>query len=557
MPNFSEPKMKRKYQVFISSTFGDLAAHRKQALMAIVEAGHLPLALEYHGPDPMSKLDVIREAIAECQFYVIILGHRYGSIGSGQEPGRERGYVEHELEYAEGKGLKILAFVMPKNHVISLRNELKRPDDSEEINSEEKYWKLYKRLTDGVGSPFFRPFQSAADIHKELYAFFKCPHDDVKGYIPEPLAEEDTDILRISGSNEILREAIQRLGQFKFVDPRLSISKEKKIALARAFCQLHGDHIRDVWKKVFIESGSTLAYVAWELCSKLPKMGSGGTDRKVLTNNSLAYLYLWLCSGVLCHPEPEGPPDTKYGGMYGALTDRDRSPDYSGPPLVQYDPDADTIIERMEQSIFGDETDNERSILLTAASALQLSDRITAVDKDDPSKPVTDEEVLSQLRRCRGFHGGSYQNRLFKLGMFRTQIPAFVFIHDAKIDCPVRVGICHFLCDTGYPWEAFIGEYPLSIWVACDRATIKDICAKMTTYLVAGDWRLDIYGGAESIPIVLAHNASFRQACHKIGVRLYDTALQPTSGSYGIGAERNGPEALVTAPGNGSGRGTP
>ncbi len=509
----THPKLKRKYQVFISSTFSDLKDCREQAVLGIVKAGHLPLALEYSGPEPAGKLKVIQDAIADCQYYVIILGHRYGSIGAGQPKGQAKSYIEMELDYALEKNLKVLAFVLPQKTVQAMRNDLRRPDDVAEIENEERYWELYRRLTDGLHDPFYRPFSLPNEIFVELFGYFSKDHDDVKGYIPEPIAEEDANILRISSSNEIIRDTIQTLGQFKFVDPRLSVAKERKIALARAFYQLHGDHIAEKWKKVFIESGSTLVYVARELAPKLPRMGAGRTDGKVITNNSLAYLYLWLCSGVLCHPEPEGPPDNKYGGMFGALSDRDRIPDYKRPPLGDYDPDAVELVNAMSKSVFGEPADNGHSILLGAASGLQLSDQVK-IEGGGLSPEGINE--------CRGFHGGSYQNRLFKRCMYQARIPLFLFIHDDKIDCPVRPGVCHFLCDSEYLWDDFAEQYPLSIWVGCQSNSIRTIQAKAHQWLTAGDWLIATYGEATSTPILMATNGAFRACCDKIGVTLYE-----------------------------------
>jgi hypothetical protein len=510
-------KIQRKYQVFISSTFSDLEEHRRQAILGIVAAGHLPLALEYRAPEPSMKMDVIRRAIGDCQYYVIILGHRYGSVASGQIPGQEKSYIEFELDYAEQMGLKILAFVLRDEEANGRRKKMTLESDPGELENNPKYERFRKRLTEGIQGYFYRPFLSPNDIYTELYAYFSQDHPDVRGYIPEPVDRDAANFIRISSNNEILRETIQHLGQFKFVDPRLSMAREKKLALAKAFCQLHRNHIREKWKKIFIESGSTLAYLAKEISGDLPKTRD---DHKVVTNNSLAYLYLWLCSGVLCHPEPEGPPDSKYGGMFGSLTDRDRAPDYNLPHLEQYDGDGEKLISDMKATIFGATDDNKYSILLAAASGLQLSDKITPLDPD--GKPYTgDPAILELLKQCDGFHGGSYQNRLFKRCMYLSNIPAFVFMHDEKIDCPIRVGICHFLFDEGHSWKQFIENYPLSIWIACESTTVREIREKMVKNLRLGDWKVAVYSEASRIPIIIAHNASFRSVCQEIGVTVY------------------------------------
>lgn len=115
MSDMQVTRLNRKYQVFISSTFSDLKDHRTAAILGIVKARHMPIALENYPPDGEAKIKVIHEAIAECQFYVIILGCRYGTVPAGQKAGEEKSYVEIELDYAQRQGLKVLAFVMDMN----------------------------------------------------------------------------------------------------------------------------------------------------------------------------------------------------------------------------------------------------------------------------------------------------------------------------------------------------------------------------------------------------------------------------------------------------------
>jgi hypothetical protein len=509
---------KRKYQVFISSTFEDLKEHRLQAMLGILAARHLPLALEYHPADSSGKLDVIQEAIADCQFYVIILGHRYGTVDRGQNPGEEKSYIELELDYAERMKLKVVPLVMRKSQVEKLRNNLALPQDEEERKNERLYWTFYERLTKGIQGPFYQLFDSPSDVYLHTCVYFGKDYPDIKGYLREPVDIKTEDLIRISTNNEIVRETIGHLGQFKFVDPRLSVARDKKQALASAFRQLHRTDVRARWKKIFFESGSTVAYVAKEIAVELPKKRD---DHKIVTNNSLAYLFLWLCSGVLCHPEPDGPPDAKYGGMFGALMDRDRAPDYTLPPLEKYDSEGEELVRHMSTSIFGNPENSQNSILLAAASGLQLSEDF--IFRDAEGEPyVGDPEILQQLSRCRGIHGGSYQNRLFKRCMYLSQIPTIVFMHDDKIDCPIRVGICHFLFDDGYTWSQFIEHYPLSVWVACNPHTVRDIERKLKRSFGIGSWKVSIYAEGSRIPILIAHNQAFRNECKRTGATVYE-----------------------------------
>src|SRR4051794_31316590 len=69
----------RRYQIFISSPFS-LADERRAAVEAIIEQGHIPIALERSSADHETDLKVIERAIKDSQIYLLILGHRYGEI---------------------------------------------------------------------------------------------------------------------------------------------------------------------------------------------------------------------------------------------------------------------------------------------------------------------------------------------------------------------------------------------------------------------------------------------------------------------------------------------
>ncbi len=69
-----------KYQVFVSSPFKGLEDQRKAVTKAVLNWGHIPIALENFSPQDQRDFEVIRKAVQDCQIYVLILGHSYGSI---------------------------------------------------------------------------------------------------------------------------------------------------------------------------------------------------------------------------------------------------------------------------------------------------------------------------------------------------------------------------------------------------------------------------------------------------------------------------------------------
>ena len=72
--------MEEKYQVFISSTFQDLATQRKAAIQVVVDCRHIPIALDTFGASSVRDREVIDTMIEESQIMILIIGHRYGQI---------------------------------------------------------------------------------------------------------------------------------------------------------------------------------------------------------------------------------------------------------------------------------------------------------------------------------------------------------------------------------------------------------------------------------------------------------------------------------------------
>ena len=56
-------RMKRKLQVFVSSTFLDLKAERQAAVEAILLAGHIPAGMELFSAGDESQLEIIKKWI--------------------------------------------------------------------------------------------------------------------------------------------------------------------------------------------------------------------------------------------------------------------------------------------------------------------------------------------------------------------------------------------------------------------------------------------------------------------------------------------------------------
>lgn len=100
--------MKRKLQVFISSTYTDMRDERQAAVEAILSAGHIPAGMELFAASDESQLATIYRWIDDSDVFMLILGGRYGSI----EPKSKKSYIELEYEYAASKKKPLFAAVI-------------------------------------------------------------------------------------------------------------------------------------------------------------------------------------------------------------------------------------------------------------------------------------------------------------------------------------------------------------------------------------------------------------------------------------------------------------
>ncbi|MBI4949756.1 MAG: DUF4062 domain-containing protein [Deltaproteobacteria bacterium] len=87
--------MGKKYQIFISSTFEDLKNERQAVLKAILEMNHMPAGMELFPASDDSAWRLICDVIDTSDYYVLVIGGRYGSL---DEEGIS--FTEKEYEYA-------------------------------------------------------------------------------------------------------------------------------------------------------------------------------------------------------------------------------------------------------------------------------------------------------------------------------------------------------------------------------------------------------------------------------------------------------------------------
>lgn len=104
----------KKYQVFISSTYTDLIEAREKATKVILDLYHLPVGMEMFSADDDDQWKIITDAIDVSDYYVLIIGHRYGSLTN-----KGISYTEKEFNYAKSKKIPIISFIRDRNVAVS------------------------------------------------------------------------------------------------------------------------------------------------------------------------------------------------------------------------------------------------------------------------------------------------------------------------------------------------------------------------------------------------------------------------------------------------------
>lgn len=100
----------KKYQIFISSTFSDLEEARDKVSKVVLGLHHFPIGMEMFSAGDLEQWEVIKDTIDVSDYYVLIIGQRYGSLADDGV-----GYTEKEYDYAKEKGIPILAFIQDQN----------------------------------------------------------------------------------------------------------------------------------------------------------------------------------------------------------------------------------------------------------------------------------------------------------------------------------------------------------------------------------------------------------------------------------------------------------
>ncbi|QPG61254.1 DUF4062 domain-containing protein [Pseudomonas sp. BIGb0427] len=193
--------MKRKLQIFVSSTFTDLIPERQAAVSAILKAGHIPAGMELFTAGDKSQMDTIKKWIDESDVYMLILGGRYGSV----EPTSGMSYTELEYNYAIEQEKPFFAVVITD---LALEVKIQKNGTAFFEKENPQALKLFReKVLSNISSFFEDEKDIRLSVHESLSDF--ASSRELKGWVQadevidtKPLFEE---IKKLSEENQQLK----------------------------------------------------------------------------------------------------------------------------------------------------------------------------------------------------------------------------------------------------------------------------------------------------------------------------------------------------------------
>lgn len=142
--------IKKKYQVFVSSTYEDLKEERAAVTQCLLDNNCIPVGMEQFPSSNMSQMEYIKKMLDDCDYYILIIGGRYGTP---DEDGI--GYTEKEYDYAIKNGIPVMAFIFDQPEKLPF-NKCEQTDSTREkfsifrskVLNSKKLAKFYSNIDD-------------------------------------------------------------------------------------------------------------------------------------------------------------------------------------------------------------------------------------------------------------------------------------------------------------------------------------------------------------------------------------------------------------------------
>jgi len=120
--------MDKRYQVFVSSTFLDLEKERGRVLQTLMEMDCIPAGMELFPAADEEQLEFIKKVIDDCDYYIVIVGGRYGTPTVD-------GISFTEKEYDYAVSLKVIALLHEHPEELPAKNSEWDPETMRKLRA--------------------------------------------------------------------------------------------------------------------------------------------------------------------------------------------------------------------------------------------------------------------------------------------------------------------------------------------------------------------------------------------------------------------------------------
>lgn len=182
--------MEKKYQVFISSTYEDLIEERKEIIQALLEINCIPTGMEMFQASDDTQWELIKKVIASCDYYLVIVAGRYGSV----HPTTQKSFTQMEYEYALEIQIPIIGFLyknpdnLPAYKLEKIKKNQKKLEQFKQLIKKKmvKFWSNKSELSSIVTRSMYNIIQT----HPRKGWSRNDEDKDIKGNLTKNLGED-------------------------------------------------------------------------------------------------------------------------------------------------------------------------------------------------------------------------------------------------------------------------------------------------------------------------------------------------------------------------------
>jgi len=483
--------MKRKFRVFLSSTFRDFKEARHRLILETLKLGHIPAGMELFQPGDERNIDVIRRDISSSDIFVILVGDRLGSTVPDEE---RMTFVDKEYDIAVECDLPIIPFL------------LDGAEPQREPLLQEFCNKVVSRAQGGTRIAGYFSYDNIDDLCGKYAAALNneverlIARDASGGWVDGTLYDKLRAhiILGDAASDNIFFEDFaRRLDAFDKLSRRTKIEGPSKAAIADYFWEQYMPRIDEMGiTHIYLESGSSIAYVSRSFIryfhdEEWPYAKGLDSRLHIRTNNLLTYLQFLLVDTwwrpMDIQLMPYGPFSADYGATYGRLksTRKMNSPMSSDEPRILPD-DAAREIETLSATL--KKAFARTGLVLMATSGIEI----------DPKAAFP------------GPHVGSPYNMLLKRCLLGLPCPKVMFLDDKKWNYSFKYNRCHPVCDSQFTWDYVKHDTPLAIALAAqDRARRDELTKSLREEGFTRQEVREVFLGEKGVWPIIAANECF------------------------------------------------